>query len=102
MRSQRNMAQMKEQNKTLEKELNKMVISNLSDTEFKALVIKMLRGLIEYSHKIKEEMKDTLREIKKNLQGTNREGKVARIISMIWNIMKKEAFNQNSKEQTEF
>ena len=35
MRRQRNMAQMEEQNKTPEKELNKMEISNLSDTEFK-------------------------------------------------------------------
>ena len=33
------MAQMKEQNKTLEKELNKMEIGNLSDAEFKTLVI---------------------------------------------------------------
>ena len=34
MRRQRNMAQMKEQIKTPEKELNKMEISNLSDAEF--------------------------------------------------------------------
>ena len=42
MRRQRNRAQMKEQVKTPEKELNKMVISNLSDAEFKTLVIRML------------------------------------------------------------
>ena len=41
----RNMAQMKEQNKTPEKELNKMEISNLSDAEFKTLVIRMLKEL---------------------------------------------------------
>ena len=35
MRRQRNMAQMKEQIKTPEKELNKKAISNLSDAEFK-------------------------------------------------------------------
>ena len=34
-RRQRNMAQMKEQIKTPEKELNEMEISNLSDAEFK-------------------------------------------------------------------
>ena len=34
MRRQRNMAQMKEQMKTPEKELNKMEISNLSEAEF--------------------------------------------------------------------
>ena len=33
MREQRNMAQMKEQIKTLEKELNGMEISNLSDAK---------------------------------------------------------------------
>ena len=47
MRRQRNMAQMKEQNKTSEKELNKMEISNLSDAEFKTLFITMLRKLSE-------------------------------------------------------
>ena len=39
-RRQRNMAQMKEQIKTPEKELNEMEISNLSDAEFRTLVIK--------------------------------------------------------------
>ena len=38
---------MKEQIKTPEKELNKMQISNLSDAEFKSLVIRMLKELSE-------------------------------------------------------
>ena len=42
MKIQRNMAHMKEQNKTPERELNKMDISDLSDAQFKALVIRML------------------------------------------------------------
>ena len=42
---QRNMAQMKEQIKTLEKELNEMLISNHSDAEFKTLVIRMHKEL---------------------------------------------------------
>ena len=42
MRSQRNMAQIKEQIKTPEKELNEMEIGNISDAEFKTLVIRML------------------------------------------------------------
>ena len=46
MRIPRNMAHMKEQNKTPEKELNGMEISNLSDAEFKTLVIRMLKELI--------------------------------------------------------
>ena len=47
MRRQRNMAQMKEQIKTPEKELNKVEISNLSDAEFKTLVIRRLKELSE-------------------------------------------------------
>ena len=45
MGRQRIMAQMKEQFKTPEKELNKMEISNLSDAEVKTLVIRMLKEL---------------------------------------------------------
>ena len=67
MRRQRNMVQMKEQNKTPEKELNKMEISNLSDAEFKTLVIRMLKDLSEDLSSIKKtqsETKDTLIEIR--------------------------------------
>ena len=70
------MAQMKEKNQTKKKKkLNKMEISNLSDVEFKTLVIKMLKGLTEDGNNIKEDMKVTLSEIEKNPQGTNSEGK---------------------------
>ena len=64
------MAQMKEQNKTSEKELNKMEISHLSDAELKTLVISMLKELSEDLNSIKKiqsEAKDTLIEIKNNL-----------------------------------
>ena len=44
MRRQRDVAQMKEQNKTPEKELNKMEISNLSDAEFKNTGCKDAQG----------------------------------------------------------
>ena len=44
-----------------------MKITNLSDAEFKTLVIRMLKELIEYSNNIKEEIKVTQSEIKKNL-----------------------------------
>ena len=55
MMSQRNMAQMKDQIKTTEKGLNKMEISNLSDAEFKTLVIRMLRELREDLNSIKND-----------------------------------------------
>ena len=64
------MAHMKEQNKTPEKEWNKMETSNLLDVEFKTLVVKMLKELSGYYNSIKKtqaEMKDTLSEIKDNL-----------------------------------
>ena len=83
------MAPKKEQIRTPEKELNKMEISNLSDAEFKTLVIRMLKELIEYSNNIREEIKVTLSEIKKNLQGNNSEGKEARVQINDWNIRKK-------------
>ena len=42
MRRQKNMFQSKEQDKTSGKELNKTEISNLSDKEFKVMVIRLL------------------------------------------------------------
>ena len=62
---------MKEQNKPPEKKLNKMEITNLSDTEFKTLVIRMLKELTDDSKIIREEIKVTVNEIKKSPQGTN-------------------------------
>ena len=47
------MAQTKEQVKTPEKRLNKMDIINLSDAEFKTLVIRMLKELSEDLNSIK-------------------------------------------------
>ena len=66
MRRQRNMVQMKELNKSPEKELSEIKIANLSDVEFKTLVIRILRKRLGYGKKIKEEMKVTLNEIKNN------------------------------------
>ena len=62
------MAQMKEQSKT--SELSNEEIANLTDGEFKALIIKMLTELIELGQKMKKQMKDTQSEIKQNVQGT--------------------------------
>ena len=101
MRRQRNMAQMKEQIKTPEKELNKMDMNNLLDVEFKTLFIRMLKELSEDLSSIKNtqsEMKDTLIEIKNNLQGNNSRVKT-RIISMIWNIRNQKPTNQNKKKK---
>ena len=53
------MAQMKNQRKPSETELSGEEIANLSDGEFKALVIKMLTELIELGRKMKKQVKDT-------------------------------------------
>ena len=82
------MAHMKEQNKTPEKELNKMEIANLSDAQFKTLVIRMLKELIEYGNNIKEEMKITLSEIKISREPTVK-GRKLGVKSMVWNMRKK-------------
>ena len=58
---------MKEQIKTPEKELSDKEIANLSDAEFKKLVIRMLTELIELGPKMKEQMKATQSEIKQNI-----------------------------------
>ena len=70
---------MKEQIKTPVKELSNDEIAHLSDPEFKILSICMLTEMIEYSHKIEEEVKAMQSEMKKNIQGTNSEGKEAGI-----------------------
>ena len=50
-------------------------MANLSDAEFKTLVIRMLTEMIEYGCNIEEEVKTMKSEIKENVQGTNSEGK---------------------------
>ena len=93
------MAQMKEQNKTAEKELNKTEIANLSDAEFKTLVIQMLKELTEDGKCIREEMKATLREIKKNTQETNSKGKETGI--QINDLEQKEEINIQLEQKEE-
>ena len=72
---QRNMAQMKEQIKAPEKELSDQEIDKLPDAEFKTLVIRMLTEMVEYGREIEEKVKTMQSEIKKNIKGTNSEGK---------------------------
>ena len=48
---------MREQIKTPEKQLSDKEIANLSDAEFKTLVIRMLKELIEYGNSKKKKKK---------------------------------------------
>ena len=67
---------MKEQIKAPEKiQLSDEEISNLSDAQFKTLVIRRLTELVEFGRKLDEKMKAMLSEIKENVQGTNSDGK---------------------------
>ena len=59
---------MKKQIKAPEKiRLSDKEIASLSDTEFKTLVIRMLTEMVEYGHKIQEEVKAMQSEIKENV-----------------------------------
>ena len=70
------MAQMKEQIKAPEIiQLSHEEIANLSDAEFKTLVLRKLTELVEFGHKLEEKMKAMLRETKENVQGINSDGK---------------------------
>ena len=100
MKRQRNMAQMKEQIKTPEKELNKREINTLSGAELKTLVIRMLKELREDLNSIKKiqsEMKYTLTEIKNNLQGFK--NRVDETNNQINDMEHKEAKNNQSEQQ---
>ena len=67
---------MKEHIKAPEKiQLSNEEIANLSDAQFKTLVIRMLTELVEFGRKLDEKMKTMLRETKENVQGTNSDGK---------------------------
>ena len=56
-------------------QLSEEEIANISDAQFKALVINMLTDLVESIRKTDEKMKPMLRETKENVQGTNSDGK---------------------------
>ena len=58
---------MKEQIKTLEKELSNEEVAHLSDAKFKTLVIRMLTQLVEFGHKLDEKMKAMLWETEESV-----------------------------------
>ena len=67
---------MKEQITAPEKiQLSNEEIDNLSDAQFKTLVIRKLTELVEFGCKLDEKVKAMLRETKGNVQGTNSDGK---------------------------
>ena len=90
---------MKEQIKTPKIELNDEEIPNVSDAEFKTLVIRMLTEMVEYGHKIEEKMKAKQSEIKENVHGINSEGKATR--TQINDLEHKEEINIQPEQNEE-
>ena len=93
---------MKEQIKAPEKiQLRDEEIVNLSNAEFKILVIRMLTELLEYGRKLQEKMKAMLTELKENVQRINSDGKETRTeINGVG--QKEETFNQNRLKKEAF
>ena len=91
---------MKEQIKGPEKiQLSNKEIANLSDAQFKTLVIRMLIELVEYGHKTEEKVKAMQSEIKENVQGTNSEGKETK--TQINDLKQKEDINIQLEQNEE-
>ena len=87
---------MKEQIKAPEKiQLSNQEIANLSDAQFKTLVIRMLTKMAEYGHKIEEKVKAMKSEIK----GINSEGNETR--SQINGLEQKEEINVRPEHNEE-
>ena len=84
-------------------QLSSEQIANLSDAQFKTLVIRMLTKLVEFGHKLDEKMKAMLRETKENGQGTNSDEKeTGTQINSVWTRRKKKISNQKRMKKQEF
>ena len=83
-------------------QLSEEEIANLSDAQFKILVIKMLTEFFEFVQKVDEKMKPMLRETKENVQGTIVMGRKLELKSTVWTRRKKETSNQKRMKKQEF
>ena len=100
---QKKMAQMKEQIKAPEKiQLSDEEIANLSDAQFKTLVIRMLTELVEFGRKLEEKMKAMLSEIKKMHREPTVMGRKLGLKATVWTRRKKETSNQKRMKKQEF
>ena len=91
---------MKEQIKAPEEiQLSNKGIAELSDAQFKTLVIRKLTELVEYGHKLGEKMKAMLSEIKENVQGTNSDEKETK--TQINSLEQKEEINVQPEQNEE-
>ena len=94
---------MKEQIKAPEKiQLNHKELANLSDAQFKTLVIKKLRELVEFGRKLDEKMKAMLRETRKMYREPIVRRRKLGLKSMVWTRRKKQTSNQTRMKKQEF
>ena len=90
---------MKKQNKDPKIELSNEEIANLSDAQFKTMVIRMLTEIVEYGCKLEEKTKAMKSEIKENVQGTNSDRKETR--TQINSLEQKEEINSQPEQNEE-
>ena len=96
----KNVVQVKEQIKAPEKrQLSHEEIANLSDEQFKTLVIRRLTELVQYGNKIEGKVKAMKSEIKENAQRTNSDGKETK--TEINNFEQKEEINIQLEQNEE-
>ena len=94
---------MKEQMKAPEKiQLSDEEIANLSDAQFKTLVIRKLTELVKFGHKSDAKMKAMLRETRKRYREPIVMGRKLELKSMVWTRRKKETSNQKRRKKQEF
>ena len=93
---------MEEQDKDPEKiQLSNEEIANLSDSQFKTLVIRNLTELVEYGRKLEEKMRDMKSEIKENVQGANSDCRETGTQINGVDQRKKETYNQKRMKKQE-
>ena len=83
-------------------QLSSEQIANLSDAQFKTLVIRMLTELVEFGHKLDEKMKAILRETKKMYREPIVMGRKLALKSTVWTTRKKETSNQKRMKKQDF
>ena len=80
---------MKEQITAPKTELSDEEITNISDEEFKTLVIRMLTEMVEYDYKIERKVKAMKSEFKKMHRKPTVTGRKLGLKTMVWTSRKK-------------
>ena len=76
--------------------------ADLSDAQFKTLVIKKLTELVEFGRKLDEKMKAMLRETRKMYREPIVMRRTLGLKSMVWTRRKKQTSNQTRMKKQEF